>query len=122
MNAEDQFVSSLRDVQELETFFRDLLLYLARQQKRPAHGEDLTPHFETLKRPVPESLRGAPVTWDSRPDFNDAELEGGPPLVLVAPGHPDALGLTIGCIRVWRFKICLECGWLYCRIVIKGRF
>jgi hypothetical protein len=120
--AEDKFVRSLRDVQELETFLRDLLLHLATQPKRPAHGEDLTPYFKTLKRSVPESLRGAPVTWDSRPDFTDAELEGGTPLVLVGPGHPEALGLTIGCIRIWRFKICLECGWFYCRIVIKGRF
>lgn len=122
MNTQDQFVNSLRDVQQLETFLRELLLHVARQPKRPSHGEDLTPYFEGLESPVPESLRETPVTWDTRPDFGDDDIAGGTPLVLVAPGRPDALGLTIGCVRWGRLKVCLECGWLYCRIVIKGRF
>ena len=59
---------------------------------------------------------------DLRRDFASADLAKGSVLVLVGPGHPDALGFTIGCIRIGRFKICLECGWFYCRIVIKGTF
>ena len=39
-------------------------------------------------------------------------------LVLAQPGNVDALGLVIKCVRIGRWKACLECGWLYCRIVI----
>jgi hypothetical protein len=35
---------------------------------------------------------------------------------IVHPGNPNALGITIGCIRIGRrVKVCQECGWLYCR-------
>jgi len=43
-------------------------------------------------------------------------------MTLARPGVADAVGLTIGCIKINRFRVCLECGWLYCRVVIKGRF
>ena len=43
-------------------------------------------------------------------------------MTLARPGVADAVGLTIGCIKINRFRVCLECGWFYCRVVIKGRF
>ena len=43
-------------------------------------------------------------------------------IVLLVDDSPEALGFTIGCVTIHGVKICLECGWLYCRIVIKGRF
>lgn len=121
MANDDQLLRSLRDVQELEHFLRELLLHVTRQPTKPTHGADLTGYFKELKMSTPESLSGVEVTWDARPDLSDIDATS-PPIVLVGPGRPDALGLTIGCIRIGRVKVCLECGWFYCRIVIKGRF
>lgn len=122
MAAEDRLASSLTDVKELETFARELILDLVKRQVRPAHGEDLTKYVEETGRKIPEVLRGEPITWDSRHDFANDDFDKDSVLVVVGPGHADAVGLTIGCIRKGKWKICLECGWLYCRIVIKRRF
>jgi hypothetical protein len=69
---------------------------------------------------VPASLEGLPITWGGE-DTNGAKGEQ-QTITLVRPGSPEALGFTIGCITIHGVRICLECGWLYCRIVIKGRF
>ncbi len=120
MATDERLARSLTDVKELEAFFRELILAVVKREARPTHGEDISSYAMELGRPIPEALRGEPITWDSRHDFGEFENEG--VLVLVGPGHPDALGLTIGCIRWRRFKVCLECGWFYCKIVIKGTF
>ena len=122
MAADDRMLSSLKDTREIEAFARELILGLARHRTRPGPGEDVTKYAKDLGLPIPDALRGVEVTWDSHHDFAAPEFEKGAVLVTVSPGHPEALGFTIGCIRVGRVKVCLECGWLYCRIVIKGTF
>ncbi len=119
MSKNDQAHSLLKDVKELEDFFFELLGTLATKKLR--HGEDVMPYAEKSKIRIPDTLRGAELTWDSKHEF-EAEFGDSNAIVLVRPGRPQALGFTIGCIRWGRFKVCLECGWLYCRIVIKGNF
>jgi hypothetical protein len=120
--ADDRLTSSLEDVKALEMFARELILEVLKRPSRPAHGEDLSKYAEEIGRKVPDALRGVPITWDSKHDFANGEFDKDSVLVVVGPGHPDAVGLTIGCARWGKWKICLECGWLYCRVVIKRRF
>jgi hypothetical protein len=122
MKTEERLLDSLRDVRELETFLHDLLGNLTLRGIETARGEDLMRYVKVLGLSVPEAIRDMAVTWDTHHGLAEAGPGKESSLVLVKPGHPDALGLTIGCVRVGRFKICLECGWLYCRIVIKGTF
>jgi len=111
--------TTLGNVKELATFLHDLFEGLPREELRD--GDDLLPYAEKLGVRVPGFLEGEEVAWDASTRFEE-ELGDQEPLVLVLPGRPEALGLTIGCLRVNRVKVCLECGWFYCRIVIKGRF
>lgn len=119
-SSNDRLLNSLRDVRELENFLHELLRALPERKLR--HGDDVTAHARELGIDVPEFLSGEEITWDTQSRFESEFGGAADQLVLVRPGQPDALGLTIGCIRWRRFKICLECGWLYCRIVIKGTF
>lgn len=124
MNADessaDRLSSSLSDIRELEVFLHELLQSLPERKLR--HGDDVLSHAKELGLAIPSFFEGEELTWDTQNRFE--EEFGGPAdqLVLVRPGNPTALGLTLGCIRWRRWKICLECGWLYCRIVIKGTF
>jgi hypothetical protein len=112
------FENILHDVHELETFLHGVIGPLTKQKLKP--GEDIRPHIEKLGVKVPASLAGLPMTWGG--DDSNAVKGEQQTISLVRPGSPEALGLTLGCIGVGSIKICLECGWLYCRIVIKGRF
>lgn len=122
MSPENDRLSELvSNVHKLESFFHDFIGHVAKQH--PKAGEDVTKYAEKLRLVVPDALKGANITW-AAPDDRDAAHESGPEqtLVFTRPGPADAIGLTIGCVRVGRYKVCLECGWFYCRIVIKGRF
>jgi hypothetical protein len=122
MPANDTFLQTLKDVKELQVFAHDFIMQLSKRKTRPAHGEDLSKHAKELGVAIPKSLQGAEMTWDSRHEPAEMDGENGSVLVLASPGNPEALGLTLGCITIHGVKVCLECGWLYCRIVIKGRF
>jgi hypothetical protein len=121
MKADDtRFSTAVQEVRELEDFFHALLPALVERKLRD--GEDVLPYAKALKLQVPKSLRGLDMTWDAAHSRSADELKATETLVLVRPGHPDAVGLTIGCIRVGKWRICLECGWFWCRIVISRRF
>lgn len=116
-----RLIGSLTEVRELEQFLFALLP--AAIEARPRQGADLLPLVKERKLSVPESLKGLDLTWDGGARLTDDDLGDAPLISLVRPGNPEALGLTIGCIRLGRrVKICLECGWFYCKIVIKGTF
>jgi hypothetical protein len=111
------FENILHDVHELETFLHSVIGPLTKQKLKT--GVDIRPHIEKMGLKVPASLESLPITWGGE----DTSGAGGEQTItLVRPGSPEALGFTIGCIGIGGVKICLECGWLYCRIVIKGRF
>jgi hypothetical protein len=119
-DANDAFIDFLSNSREAEAFFHDLIGHLA--NRRPKPGADVTKYADELRLKTPRVLKGAKITWANGTESATARERAEQTLVLVRPGHVDALGFTIGCIRVRGVKICLECGWLYCRIVIKGRF
>ena len=110
---------TLDDIFELEEFLFALLPAAAEQ--RPKHGADLLPYAKELDLSVPKSLQGVPITWE-RAARSAKDDVGGPVVSIVRPGNPAALGLTIGCTRIGKWKFCLECGWLYCKIVVTRRF
>lgn len=116
-----RLIESLTDLRELEVFLFALLP--AAIQARPKQGAALLPLAKERNLSVPASLDGLNITWDGGARLTDDDLADAPLISLVRPGNPDALGLTIGCIRIGRrIKVCLECGWFYCKIVIKGTF
>jgi hypothetical protein len=118
MTASDSLNDSVRDVQELEQFLYEFIGALTERQLKP--GEDVTRLVDQLGLKLPRGLTGAPITWagcEQLPDTADHDLEN--TLVLVRPGKPDAVGLTIGCITIRGRRYCLECGFWYCRIVIR---
>lgn len=105
----------------MEEFLHTLLVDLA--ARRPKRGEDVRPHVKRLELTVPEDAEGLDITWDGGARLDDDDLGHRDGMSIVRPGDPNALGFTIGGIRIGRrVKVCLECGWLYCKIVIKGRF
>jgi hypothetical protein len=121
MSTDDPLLSLLHNTHELEGFLHDFIGRLAK--RRPKSGEDVTHLADEFGLKMPSVLKGGQITWAAGGDNVATEQERGEQvLVLSRPGHFDAVGLTIGCIRVKRFTICLECGWFYCRIVIKGTF
>jgi hypothetical protein len=118
MNASDRLTNSLHDVLELEQFLHAFISALTKRRLRA--GEDVTHLVKELGLELPVALEGAPITWVGREESLDAE-EGSQrrSLVLARPGKADALGFTVACVTIRGRRYCLECGWLYCHIVIK---
>jgi len=115
----DQAIATLfQDTHELEGFFHSFIGQLARRKLKA--DEDVTHLAAEMKLKVPAALKGVKITWAGAPDANADGKEQ--TMTLARPGVAEAVGLTIGCIKINRFRVCLECGWLYCRVVIKGRF
>jgi hypothetical protein len=105
-------------VLELEQFLHAFIGGLTKRHLRA--GEDVSHLVKEFGLKRPTALEGAPITWVGREESPDAQSGGdGRTLVLARPGNADALGFTVGCITIRGRRYCLECGWLYCRIVIK---
>ena len=116
MDAADPFTNSLRDVLEVEEFLHQFIGALTKRRLRP--GEDVTHLVDELGLKLPTALKGAPIEWVGHEGSSDTK-EGQQTLVLTRPGRADALGFTIGCVTIRGRRYCLECGWIWCRIVIK---
>ena len=86
-----------------------------------AHGEELEPLLEKSGVKIPEWLRGSGIVYQ-RAEEMAKPGEGG--LVIVTPGDPRIVELRLFCVcfKRWNVCVCLECGWIWCRIVIVGRF
>jgi hypothetical protein len=118
MDESKKLTNSLDDVLELEQFLHTFIGQLA--NRRLKAGEDVTRFVEKLGLKLPGGLSGAPIIWSGAEEHPDTgHKDRGNQLVLVRPGNPMALGFTIGCITIRGRRYCLECGWIFCRIVIK---
>jgi len=113
----EEVETGIQHVQELEAFLHDFLPRLP--EKELKDGEDLLPYVTRLDLHPPGFLEGSELTWEAC-DCKSPEPNGDDhrPLVLMRPGHPDAVGLTIKCVRWGSWKICVECCWIYCRVVL----
>ena len=118
MDKKDPLADSLREVMEIERFLHPFLGALTQRHLKP--GEDVSHLASELGLELPAAFKGVPITWVGReeaPAKPEAQREQS--LVLTRPGNPEALGLTIGCVRIRGRRYCLECGFWYCRIVIR---
>jgi hypothetical protein len=116
----DPLSSTFIDVYEIERFFMQIAKLLPSQERHFKVGQDIAPYLKERHIQVPDVLQGESIEWlghDNADDHSDVDV-----LSLVRPGDPLALGLTVGCVKIRRWKVCLECGWFWCRIVIKGSF
>ena len=109
----------LEDANELEDFLYALLPAL--DEKKLRQGDDVLRHAKDLKLKIPGPLRGLDVTWETDHSHSHRK-SGGEAVVFVRSGHADAVGLVIKCVRIGKWRVCLECGWIWCRIVITRRF
>ena len=117
----DTLSTTLSNFAELENFLFSIAYDLHNNKREFKAGQDISSFLEKNKITIPESLKGEPIEWLGI-DANHSNERKTNSISVVRPGNPLALGFTIGCIRIRSWRICLECGWLYCRIVIKGTF
>jgi hypothetical protein len=116
----DALHTSLTNVADLEDFIHELHERLGDRDLKD--GDDLSALASEVDLEVPDFLNGEPLIYEVH-DHRQHDLEGRA-LVLVRPSgitNPVA-ELKIYCHRWGRFRICLECGWIWCKIVIYGRF
>lgn len=93
--------------------------------------EDLLQRASALKIPIPAFLQdiSTPAEGSGETRQESRNLE---PLVLVSPGlgskSPGQLTsslvqeIKVLCGRIGRWTVCLECGWIWCKITITTRF
>jgi hypothetical protein len=119
--ADNQLEQAFDQINELQTFLYAFLGRLEAEKLKP--GQDLTPLVKEFGLELPPLLRGEPLIWEGHTTPHFAAHGGDAPvLALVRPGHVDAVGIVLGCIHSGRWTFCLECGWIWCRIVITRRF
>jgi hypothetical protein len=118
--ADSQLDKSLEQMHELQTFLFSFLERLEAQKLKP--GQDLTPLVKEFGLELPAMLRGEPIIWEGHTTPHFAAHGNAPVLSLVCPGHAGIIGIVLGCISVGRWHVCLECGWIWCRIVVTRTF
>lgn len=119
--ADSHLDQSFEQMVELQNFLYAFLGRLEAEKLKP--GQDLTPLVKQIGLELPALLRGEPIVWEGHTTAHFAAHGGDAPvLAFVRPGHADAIGLVIGCIHTGRWTICLECGWIWCRIVVTRKF
>jgi hypothetical protein len=110
LSATNEFVHFLR---EAEQKLRGVKL---------APGEDFEVRLEKAGLKIPEWLRGSGMTYEN--PSADLAKYGSDEVVIVEPGDPGIVEVRslCGCIKRLKICICIECGWILCRIVIRGTF
>jgi len=119
MAKSDRLDELFRDTQEIESFLHAFLKRLPEDLKP---GEDVTRYAKKFGLKLPASFKGEVIEWSGQEAHDEGRDVRTQTLVLSRPGQADALGLTIKCVTIRGWRFCLECGWLYCRIVVKKRF
>lgn len=109
----------LQNTQEIESFLHAFFKRLPANLKP---GEDVTRYAKKFGLKLPASLKGEVITWVGQEAHDEGRDARTQTLVFSQPGQAGALGLTIKCVTIRGWRFCLECGWLYCRIVVTKRF
>lgn len=113
-------LDSVADLQDIQKFMEALGKRVSDQRFKV--GQDISRNLEGAGIKIPKALREAPLVFESHESHKP---RGRRQLVLITPppkGTAAAARIRLICISttirghdVW---ICLECGWLYCMIVI----
>jgi hypothetical protein len=119
---EPNVLASLSDVAKLEKFVSAVGHKLFDSKLKP--GSNILAYAKAQKLKIPDFLEGAVV--ESIDHENEAKYTAKLKnrLVLVRPNKAvgDPMAIRIGCkiirTRWGTIVICLECGWIWCRIVI----
>jgi hypothetical protein len=115
-------LESLSDLAELEKFIHSLDHKLLDSKLKP--GTDLLTYSKKQKIKIPQFLEDATVesiNHDQEDKFTSGLKRR---LVLVRPNKHgnELMAIRVGCVRIrtrWgTVVVCLECGWIWCRIVI----
>jgi hypothetical protein len=116
----DALHTSLANVADLEEFVHELHERLGDRELK--HGDDLSALASEVGLEVPSFMRDEPLIYEVH-DRRHHEVDGRA-LVLVRPsGETNPVAeMKIFCHRWGRYTICLECGWIWCKVVIIGRF
>lgn len=112
---DDDLEPALDQVQSLTQFAHDAITAALDADER--EGSDLPSLLSKAGISAPASIQLSDVAWDDPNGPSDGL--GDRQMVMMLPGHPEALGFTVGCIRIRGRRYCLECGWIWCRIVIR---
>lgn len=116
----DPLHTSLANVADLAEFMHQLHAHLGDHELK--RGEDLKERAAALKIRVPDFLASKPLIYEVH-DHKEEAIDGRA-IVLVRPGDSKTpvSKRKIICGSWGRYTICLECGWIWCQIVIYGRF
>ena len=109
-----------RQAQLDREFMHELHERLGDRELKP--GEDLKERAAALDIRVPDFLGGKPLIYEMH-DHKEERIEGRA-IVLVRPSNVKnpVSRRKIICGSWGRVTVCLECGWIWCKIVIYGRF
>lgn len=113
-------LDSVADLQDIQKFMEALGKSVSDQRFKV--GQDISRNLEGAGIKIPKALRQAPLVFESH---ENNKPRGRRRLVLITPppkGTTAAARIRLVCIsatiRGRRVVICLECGWLFCMIVI----
>jgi hypothetical protein len=123
-NSSAGFLQSLANMRRFEKFIHDLDKKLSKVELR--NGEDLVRRASEFKVKIPEFLQGASITYD-KPREMGKRFGKSEPLVLISRPdgrqQPNPPARRLFCIRIGkRTSVCLDCDWLWCKIVIVVSF
>jgi hypothetical protein len=116
----DTLLMSLTNVADLAELMHEIHARLGERELRP--GEDLKERAVALGIRVPDFLAGKPLLYEVH-DHNEHPIDGRA-IVLVRKGDAKTpvSRRKIICGSWGKVTVCLECGWIWCQIVIYGRF
>jgi|KBSSwiS6_1023812.scaffolds.fasta_scaffold00673_11 hypothetical protein len=108
--------NNLNSLNDLESFLHDLSEKL--ESKKLKTGSDLSSYVKSQRISVPGILGDAKITYQG---YSDELGKSKRKLVIVTKpdkNYPEPIARKIFCIKVRSVVACLECGWIWCRIVI----
>lgn len=110
-----QTVAALND---LDAFMRKLGEKLHHEKLKD--GEDITALIKAADIKIPGFLKDTPITYS---DNNNHKHEGNNSKKIILAGKPEKdihpVEKRIFCVHFGkRIEVCLDCGWLYCMIII----
>ncbi len=113
---EDNTTSNFENLQQLEDFLHKLSDKLGSTKLRT--GSDLTSYLKSYKLEAPGFLGSGKIVYEG---YHDELGKSKRKLVIVTKPdkeYTEPMARKIFCVRTRWGVACLECGWIWCRVVI----